>query len=148
MRRGLSLTQGTVMSSTATAATLTCAHCAIEFPQPTVRRGKVQRYCSRPCQITAANMRRASTRAGRINSITYPHAGEPSGRPLPSTLTDIPPSVDRSATDAPDSRLAELMAKAHSRGGVTAWEIAEIAKLRGISAWAPLSVIIAKDTTK
>jgi hypothetical protein len=40
------------------------------------------------------------------------------------------------------------MAKAHSRVGVTAWEVAEIAKLRGISAWAPLAKIIGKDTTK
>jgi hypothetical protein len=40
------------------------------------------------------------------------------------------------------------MEKAHSRGGVNAWEIAEIAKLRGRSPWAPLRIIIAKDTTK
>jgi hypothetical protein len=108
-------------------------------------------YCSTPCQTKAANARRATTRAGRIirptdNGITNPHAGEPSGRPLPSTLTDIPPSVDMAATDAPSARLSELMAKAHSRVGVTAWEIAEIAKLRGISPWAPLAKIIGKAT--
>jgi hypothetical protein len=128
--------------------TLTCAQCAASFAAPPVRRGKVQIFCTPKCRVAGANARRATTRAGRINGITYPHAGEPSGRPLPSTLTDIPPSVDRSATDSPSDRLAELMAKAHSRGGVTAWEIAEIAKLRGISAWAPLSVIIAKEQAK
>jgi hypothetical protein len=125
-----------------------CLHCHTDFP-PAPTRGKPQVYCGRPCQTKAANARRASTRAGRKLPLeTYPHAGEPSGRPLPSTLTDIPPSVDRSATDSPSARLSELMAKAHSRVGVTAWEVAEIAKLRGISAWAPLAKIIGKDTTK
>jgi hypothetical protein len=38
------------------------------------------------------------------------------------------------------------MEKAHSRTGVNAFEIAIIAKLRGISAWAPVSVILAKET--
>jgi hypothetical protein len=37
------------------------------------------------------------------------------------------------------------MAKAQSRGGIDAWEIAELAKLRGISPWAPLRVILAKE---
>jgi hypothetical protein len=37
------------------------------------------------------------------------------------------------------------MARANSRGGVNAWEIAEIAKLRGVSPWAPLHVIIGKS---
>jgi hypothetical protein len=121
----------------------TCANPACTTPEftPGPRRGKPQTFCRPACQITAANMRRATTRAGR--SPTYPHAGESSGRPLPSTLTDIPPSVERSASDLPS-----LMAKAHSRVGVTAWEIATIAKLRGISAWAPLSVILAKEPTK
>jgi hypothetical protein len=59
-----------------------CLQCTAEFPAPPARRGKVQVYCSRPCQTKAANARRASTRAGRIirptdNGITYPHAGEP-----------------------------------------------------------------------
>jgi hypothetical protein len=36
------------------------------------------------------------------------------------------------------------MAKAHSRKGIDAWEIAELAKLRGISPWVPLRVIIAE----
>jgi hypothetical protein len=42
-------------------------------------------------------------------------------------------------------RLAELLDKAHSRAGVTSWEIATIAKLRGVSAWAPLEKIIGKE---
>jgi hypothetical protein len=42
------------------------------------------------------------------------------------------------------ARLAELMDKAHSRVGVTSFEIALIAKMRGISPWAPLRVILAR----
>jgi hypothetical protein len=45
-------------------------------------------------------------------------------------------------------RLAELMALAHSRGGIGPWEVAELAKLRGISPWAPLRVILAKEASK
>jgi hypothetical protein len=41
-------------------------------------------------------------------------------------------------------RLAELLDKAHSRGGVTSFEIAMIAKLQGISAWTPVAKIIAR----
>jgi hypothetical protein len=51
-------------------------------------------------------------------------------------------------SDLPRDRLAELMAKAQSRTGITAWEVAELAKLRGISPWAPLRVIIAKEIRK
>jgi hypothetical protein len=56
------------------------------------------------------------------------------------------PSVDTSPSDRLNARsdsLSALMAKAHSSVCVTAWEIAIIAKLRGISAWAPLRVILA-----
>jgi hypothetical protein len=123
-----------------------CLQCTAEFPAPPVRRGKAQVYCSPPCQTKAANARRASTRAGRINGITYPHAGEPLQRLKTPEAMSIPPSVDRSASDrqdAPSNRLSELMDKAHSRGGINAWEIAELAKLRGISPWAPLRVILA-----
>jgi hypothetical protein len=124
---------------------LTCAQCATEFPQPAARRGKVQIFCSPKCRVAGGNARRATTRVGRINGETYPHAGEPSTQPLSPTLIATPPSVERSASDAPVDRLSELLAKAHSRAGVTAFEIAEIARARGISAWAPLSVIIAKE---
>jgi hypothetical protein len=68
--------------------------------------------------------------------------------PVP-TLPTIPRSVDRSASDrqnTPLNRLSELMALAHSRGGIGPWEVAELARLRGMSPWAPLSVIIAKET--
>jgi hypothetical protein len=121
---------------------LTCAQCALSFPAPPFRRGKVQIYCSSQCQTKAANARRATTRAGR--SKTNPQAGGPSGRPSPSTLPNIPPSVDMAASEPQSSRLAVLMAKAHSRGGIDAWEVAELAKLRGVSPWAPLAKIIAR----
>ena len=133
--------------------TLTCAQCASPFPAPAVRRGKVQIFCTPQCRVAGANARRASTRAGRIirptdNGITNPHAGEPSGRPLPSTLTDIPPSVDRSLSDAhnprPDS-LEAPMEKAHSRAGINAFELATLAKLRGLSPWTPARLIMSKD---
>jgi hypothetical protein len=125
--------------------TTACALCASEFPQPTTRGGKVKIFCSPKCRVAGANARRATTRAGR-NSVgaTNPRSGEPSGRPSSSTLTDIPPSVDMAASEAPSDRLSTLMAKAHSREGIDAWEIAELAKLRGISPWVPLRVIIAE----
>jgi hypothetical protein len=127
-----------------------CLQCTAEFPAPPARRGKVQVYCSRPCQTKAANVRRASTRAGRINGITYPHAGEPLQRLKTPEAMSIPPSVDRSASDRPSAadRLSFLMDKAHSRVGVTAWEIAEIARARNISAWAPVSKILAREARK
>jgi len=37
------------------------------------------------------------------------------------------------------------MALAHSRTGIDAWQVAELAKLRGISPWAPLRIILAKE---
>jgi hypothetical protein len=117
----------------------TCAHCATEFPQPPRTRGKVQTHCSSTCRVAGANARRATTRAGR--RATYPRAVEPSTQSISPALTDIPSSVERSVSDSP--RLSTLMAKAHSRGGINAWEIAELAKLRGRSPWAPLSVILA-----
>jgi hypothetical protein len=121
---------------------LTCAQCALSFPAPPFRRGKVQIYCSSQCQTKAANARRATTREGRK---TNPQVVEPSGRPSPSTLPNIPPSVDMAASEPQSSRLAVLMAKAHSREGIDAWEVAELAKLRNISPWSPLRIIIAKD---
>jgi hypothetical protein len=124
-----------------------CLNCTASFPAPTARRGKVQIFCTPKCRVAGANARRASTRAGRINGITYPHAGEPSGRPLAPEATNTPESVDRSASDSP-SRLDVLMALAHSRGGIDPWQVAELAKLRGISAWAPLAKIIGKETKK
>ena len=52
----------------------------------------------------------------------------------------MPSSVDRSPSDCPtppSDSLEALMEKAHSRTGVNAFEIAMIAKMRGISPWAP-----------
>jgi hypothetical protein len=134
-----------------------CLQCTTDFPAPAARRGKVQTYCSRPCQTKAANARRATTRKGRVDGITYPHTSEAPGRPLPSTPSDAPANPQTTTSDSPSvvsdvdrsadvARLAFLMDKAHSRVGVTAWELAEIARARGISAWAPLCVILAKGT--
>jgi hypothetical protein len=40
------------------------------------------------------------------------------------------------------------MDKAHSRVGVNAFEIAEIARARNISAWAPVAKILAREVRK
>jgi hypothetical protein len=120
-----------------------CLTCTKDFPEAT-RGGRTQKFCSSPCRVIAGNSRRATTRKGRALGPTNPHAGEPSGQPVAPEAITIPPSVDMAASDAPASRLDVLMAKAHSRGGIDAWEIAELAKLRGISPWAPLAKIIAR----
>jgi hypothetical protein len=69
-------------------------------------------------------------------------------QPLSPTPPVVSPIVDTSPSDRQDTaadRLSELMALAHSRGGIGPWEVAELAKLRGISPWAPLRVILAKE---
>jgi hypothetical protein len=126
--------------------TLTCAQCATEFT-PGQRRGKIQIYCGPICRVAGGNARRATTRSGRANGITNPHAGDPRTGPSSSPLLNTSHTVDRAASEASDTPIDSLKAlldKAHSRVGVTAWEIALIAKRRGISPWAPLSVIIGK----
>jgi hypothetical protein len=40
------------------------------------------------------------------------------------------------------------MALAHSPRGIDAWGLAELAKLRNISPWAPARVIIAREIRK
>ena len=129
-----SATQGRAMPA--------CLQCNEEY-QPTKgrdgqpRRGAhPQSYCSRPCQIKAANTRRASTRSGRgAGALRTPKSG--------AKITDLLPTLS-TPPEAPNpvDRLAELMAKAHSKVGVTAFEIAEIARARKISPWAPLRVIL------
>jgi hypothetical protein len=74
--------------------------------------------------------------------------GAANPQPLSPTPPVVSPIVDTSplaAPDTPSDRLKALMALAHSRGGIGPWEVAELAKLRGISPWAPLRVILAKE---
>jgi hypothetical protein len=116
-----------------------CLTCTQDFRAAT-RGGRAQLFCSPSCRVVAANARRATTRKGRLG-VTNP-------QPISPTPPTMPPSVDRSPSDCqdtPNNSLKALLDKAHSRVGVTAWEIATIAKLRGISAWAPLRVIIARE---
>jgi hypothetical protein len=58
-----------------------------------------RKFCSTPCQIKAANSRRASTRSGRKT--------DPRSAPLQpvdrATVTRIAPSVDRSLSALPDA---------------------------------------------
>jgi hypothetical protein len=134
------------MSAVNDTAMLTCAQCATEFA-PGQRRGKVQIYCGPTCRVAGGNARRSTTRAGRILGITNPHASEPSGRPIAPEATNTPPSPSTPLSDSrsvASDRIAELMALAHSRGGINAWQVAELAKLKGRSPWAPLSKIIAR----
>jgi hypothetical protein len=73
--------------------------------------------------------------------------GAANPQPLSPTPPVVSPIVDTSPSACQDTaadRLSELMEKAHSRTGVNAWEIAEIAKLRNISPWAPVAKIIAR----
>jgi hypothetical protein len=46
---------------------------------------------------------------------------------------------------SPADRLSELMDKAHSKTGIGAFELAELARLRNISPWSPARIIMAKD---
>jgi hypothetical protein len=125
------------------ATTLTCANCAEPFPTPTARRGaRPQRFCTPKCQIKAANERRSIKRRGNLST-----AGETPGQPSSPEVITIPPSDSRALSDSPSTpsdSLAALLDKAHSRVGVTSFEIALIAKMRGISAWAPVRVIIGR----
>jgi hypothetical protein len=135
-------------------ATLNCAQCAAPFDAPTQRRGaRARRFCTPKCQQTAANARRQTTREGRKGNLST--AGDGSGQPLPSTLTNTPPSGSRALSDARNvsaarlARISALMTLAHSRGGIDPWQVAELAKLRNISPWAPLRVILGhKDGMK
>jgi hypothetical protein len=112
-----------------------CLNCTKDFPEAPRRGARPQTYCSRPCQITAANRRRSSTRSGRT-----------SGAPRAAKSVLESPSTIHTPPEAPKAvdRLDELMEKAHSRVGVTSFEIAIIAKLRGISPWAPVSKILGR----
>jgi len=49
----------------------------------------VRRFCGPPCRVAAGNSRRATTRAGRTNGITNPHASEPSGLASSPTLPNM-----------------------------------------------------------
>jgi hypothetical protein len=142
------------MSAVNDTVMLTCANCAIEFPQPPVLRGgRVRRFCTPKCRVAGANARRQTTRAGRIRPTdtipTYPHAGKAPGQPVASEAMHIPPSDSRALSDARSARISALMTLAHSRGGIDPWQIAELAKLKNISPWAPLRVILGhKDGMK
>jgi hypothetical protein len=56
-------------------------------------------------------------------------------------LDQPPPRFERPRPHSDHKRTDDLLAKAHSRGGIGAWEIAELAHLRGISPSAPLKEI-------
>ena len=138
-----------------------CLNCHTEFAEAPRRGPRPKTFCSRPCQIKSANERRSVKRRGSAaeRPCDLSTAGETPGRPPPSTLPDAPAKaqtplsghastaevVDRSSADA---RLQELMTLAHSPRGIDAWGLAELAKLRGISPWAPARVIMAKEPRK
>jgi hypothetical protein len=98
-------------------------------------------YCGKPCQTKAANAR-------RVRGPNLSTRGEGSGRAVAPEAANIPPTPSTPLSGAPSARLEELMALAHSPRGLDAWGLAELAKLRGISPWAPARVIMAKETRK
>ena len=122
-----------------------CLNCNIEFPEAPRRGPRPKTFCSRPCQIKAANERRSIKRRGDLST-----TGKAPGRPVAPGVTIVPPSASRALSDSPSARISALMALAHSsRGGIDAWQVAELAKLKGVSPWAPLRVIIGqKDGMK
>jgi hypothetical protein len=117
-----------------------CAHCTNEFPEAPRRGPRPKTYCSPKCQIKAANIRRDLKRKGDLST-----AGEPSGRTPASDPMRIPPTPSTPLSDAPNARLSELMEKAHSRTGINAFELADLARLKGLSPWTPFRLIVAKD---
>jgi hypothetical protein len=120
--------------------TLTCDHCQTAFTAPPVLRGgRVRRFCGVPCRVSAANARRATTRSERAaGALRTPKSGLESPE-SPSALSTPPEAPN------PVDRLAELMAKAHSPTGINAFELADLARLRGLSPWTPARLIMSKD---
>jgi hypothetical protein len=115
-----------------TTTTSVCATCATPLPRRSkARGGKPQSYCSPRCRKTAENRR--------------------AGHAPRATLTIRPSNSLKAASDAPtqrsvadEGRVTLLLDKAHSRTGISSFEIAELAKLRGIDPSAPLKVIFAR----
>jgi hypothetical protein len=131
-----------------------CLTCSTEFPEAPRRGPRPKTYCSPKCQIQAANIRRDLKRKGSAaqRPCDLSTTGEAPGQPVAPEATTIPPSASRALSDSPSvtpaERIAVLMTLAHSRGGIDPWQLAELAKLRGISPWSPARIIMAKDTTK
>jgi hypothetical protein len=103
----------------------------------------VQKFCQRACQIRAANIRRDAKRKANLSTDV-----KPSGRVEMVGVTTIPPDHSTPLSDSPNptaDRIAELMAKAHSRTGINAFELADLARLRGLSPWTPARLIMSKD---
>jgi hypothetical protein len=130
--------------------TLTCANCANPFPAPPFIRGKPQRFCGRACQTRAANMRRSIKRRGSAaqRPCDLSTAGKTPGRPSSPEAITIPPSASTPLSDSPNptsDRIAELLARAHSKTGIDPFSVAELARLRGLSPWTPFRLIVSKD---
>jgi hypothetical protein len=69
-------------------STLNCAQCSSSLPPATRKGGKARTYCSPPCQIKAANSRRATTRSGRVSvAPTTPKSVSDSSIDLPILST-------------------------------------------------------------
>jgi hypothetical protein len=120
--------------------------CNNEFPEAPRRGARPQTYCNPKCQIKAANERRSIKRRGEAQGPSnLSTGGAAPGRPVASDPMRISPSAKTPPSDSPSARINALMALAHSRGGIDPWQVAELARLRNISPWAPLRVIIGKS---
>jgi hypothetical protein len=69
-----------------------CLQCTNDIPPATRKGGKPRTYCSPPCQIKAANSRRATTRSGRVSVASRtPKPGSDSPIDLP--ILSTPPEA-------------------------------------------------------
>jgi hypothetical protein len=79
-----------------------CLQCTNDIPPATRKGGKPRTYCSAPCQIKAANSRRATTRVGRASgALRTPKSVSDSSIDLP--ILSTPPKALQAdeATAAP-----------------------------------------------
>jgi hypothetical protein len=117
----------------------TCPHCKSTFA---ARVGaKPQRYCSASCRRAVQNARAAEQRTQALGS----HRNALQA----SKVTKVAATPSKPASNVlgrDSSRLATLLDAAHSRRGLNAWEIAELARLRGIDPAAPLNQIFGRPS--
>jgi hypothetical protein len=127
-----------------------CLNCHTEFAEAPRRGPRPKTFCSRPCQIKAANERRSIKRRGSAaqRPCDLSTAGKTPGRPSSPEAITIPPSASTPLSDSPNptsDRIAELLARAHSKTGIDPFSVAELARLRGLSPWTPFRLIVSKD---
>jgi hypothetical protein len=100
-----------------------CLQCTNDIPPAPRKGGKPRTYCSAPCQIKAANARRATTRSGRVSvAPTTPKSVSDSSIDLPILSTppralqaDEPPIPPRATTPPLRATVAKLFGSYYVR---------------------------------